>query len=95
MTTRLEPVAWRLRRAGAALWNLWDLDPRTETPAYADETEWELQPLYAAAPAPDGMRGAIVAAVSANVSVNDGQTVINGPAIANAILAIIAKGGGG
>jgi hypothetical protein len=40
------------------------------------------------------MRGAIVAAVSANVHVNDGQTVIDGPAIAAAIIAIIAKGEG-
>ena len=42
-----EAVAWRLRRVGVVRWNLWDLDPRVDTPAYADAAEWEVQPLYA------------------------------------------------
>ena len=46
-----DAVAWRLRRVGAELWNLWDADPREDTPAYADTSAWEVQPLYATPPA--------------------------------------------
>ena len=91
MTTRLEPVAWRFLY-GNAPEGCWSYS--NTAPDEADKNHKRVQPLYAAAPAPDGMRGAIVAAVSANVHVNDGQTVIDGPAIAAAIIAIIAKGEG-
>jgi hypothetical protein len=49
-----EVVAWRLRRVGVVRWNLWDLDPRVDTPAYADAAEWEVQPLYASPVVPVG-----------------------------------------
>ena len=51
MTTRLEPVAWRWQWPGQNTWGYADynLHPDAET----------VQPLYAAAPAPDGMREAI------------------------------------
>jgi len=46
------PVAWRLRRIGSeGTWNLWDLDPRIDTPAYANADTWEVQAL-AVIPAP-------------------------------------------
>lgn len=38
---------------------------------------------------PGDMRERVVAAVAANVHVGDGQTVINGPALADAILSLI------
>jgi hypothetical protein len=49
-----EVVAWRLRRVGVVRWNLWDLDPRVDTPAYADAAEWEVRPLYASPVVPVG-----------------------------------------
>jgi Lar family restriction alleviation protein len=46
MIAPVEAVAWRLRRVGVARWNLWDLNPCVDTPAYANAAEWEVQPLY-------------------------------------------------
>jgi hypothetical protein len=45
-----ELVAWRLRRVGREVWNLWDSDPRSDTSAYSDAAEWQVEPLYAAPP---------------------------------------------
>jgi hypothetical protein len=55
-----EAVAWRLRRVGVVRWNLWDLDPRVDTPAYADAAEWEVQPLYASPVVPVGVSREVV-----------------------------------
>lgn len=41
----MEAVAWRLRRVDVERWNLWDLDPRVDTPAYADASKWTVQAL--------------------------------------------------
>jgi hypothetical protein len=46
MIAPVEAVAWRLRRVGVARWNLWDLNPCVDTPAYANAAEWEVQSLY-------------------------------------------------
>jgi hypothetical protein len=58
-----EAVAWRLRRVGVVRWNLWDLDPRVDTPAYADAAEWEVQPLYASPVVPVGVSREAIAAL--------------------------------
>ena len=59
-----EAVAWRLRRVGVVRWNLWDLDPRVDTPAYADAAEWEVQPLYASPVVPVGVSEVLDAAAA-------------------------------
>jgi len=61
-----EAVAWRLRRVGVTRWNLWDLDPRTDTAVYADQAQWEVQPLYASPVVPVG-REEIVRLIENNI----------------------------
>ena len=87
MTTRLEPVAWRFWHEGG--WNYSATDPSIHLAPCV-----EIEPLYAAAPAPDGMREAIVAIINEEVDGDyDGRLHYVGAA-ADAILAIIAKGEG-
>jgi hypothetical protein len=73
-----EVVAWRLRRVGVVRWNLWDLDPRVDTPAYADAAEWEVQPLYASPVVPVGVakdqEATVVNALIAFANAVEGQS---------------------
>ena len=91
MTTRLEPVAWRFLY-GNAPEGCWSYS--NSAPDMTDANHKRVQPLYAAAPAPDGMREAIVAIINEEVDGDyDGRLHYVGAA-ADAILAIIAKGEG-
>jgi hypothetical protein len=89
MTTRLEPVAWRFLY-GNAPEGCWSYS--NTAPDEADKNHKRVQPLYAAAPAPDGMREAIAAIIDANKY--EAWTVDRANQMADAILAIIAKGEG-
>jgi len=60
MTTRLEPVAWRFLY-GNAPEGCWSYS--NTAPDEADKNHKRVQPLYAAAPTPDGMREAVVQAI--------------------------------
>jgi hypothetical protein len=50
----MEAVAWRLKRVDVERWNLWDLDPRVDTPAYADASKWTVQALAVISTPEDG-----------------------------------------
>jgi hypothetical protein len=96
MTTRLEPVAWRVRanrnhplvERDPFEWRLSETKPVLGEGA---QVEWfDVQPLYAAAPAPDGMRADVLERLRA-LDFGGHYHEARFQQIADDILAIIAK----